>query len=180
MANNEASDLSRRRRNFNLEEALNFVLESENDYSDSDTTSSDDLVSSETEEEVILDEKQPADLGFVDYDVPDMDDVQQQNIPVEPTGPFVAQWIKEAPEQCKIEEFIGFPSVSEQINSNEPLKVFECFFTEELCELIANQTNLYAEQFMEGKTFNQSSRFLKWTPVTINEIKVYIALVLYL
>ena len=96
MANNEASDLSRRRRNFNLEEALNFVLESENDYSDSDTTSSDDLVSSETEEEVILDEKQPADLGFVDYDVPDMDDVQQQNIPVEPTGPFVAQWINEA------------------------------------------------------------------------------------
>ena len=45
--------------------------------------------------------------------------------------------------------------------------------------MIATQRNLYAEQFMEGKTFNQSSRFLKWTPVTINEIKVYIALVLY-
>jgi hypothetical protein len=48
------------------------------------------------------------------------------------------------------------------------LQLFLCFFTDELMNLIANQSNLFAQQSMEEQQFEV------WTKITVEEIKAYL------
>ena len=48
-------------------------------------------------------------------------------------------------------EFSGDSGVSDEVKSSDPLYLFELIFTEELCESIAEMTNLYAEHFISKK-----------------------------
>ena len=59
-------------------------------------------------------------------------------------------------------EFSRNSGVSEEVKSSDPLYLFELIFTEELCESIAEMTNLYAERFVANNKGNLSSRVKNW------------------
>ena len=58
-------------------------------------------------------------------------------------------------------QFSGTPCVSNQVQSAEPLDIFELMFTDELVGHITQQTNLYFKQNIVGKIFKKHSRIQK-------------------
>ena len=73
-----------------------------------------------------------------------------------------AKWQKEPPaEGMKKIQFSGTPCVSNQVQSAEPLELFELMFTDELVGHITQQTNLYFKQNIVGKIFKKHSRIQK-------------------
>ena len=65
---------------------------------------------------------------------------------------YIPTWTKDPPMYCVAEiEFSGNLGVSDEVKSSDPLYLFELIFTEELCESIAEMTNLYGECFVEKK-----------------------------
>ncbi|XP_065664742.1 piggyBac transposable element-derived protein 4-like [Hydra vulgaris] len=80
---------------------------------------------------------------------------------------------------CANYEFTGTPGVHPDITTFEPHQLFEFFVTDEICDYIFEQTNLYALQSLKEKQLKPKSRFKMWTPVTRDEIRIYIGLILY-
>ncbi|XP_065664709.1 piggyBac transposable element-derived protein 4-like [Hydra vulgaris] len=80
---------------------------------------------------------------------------------------------------CASYEFTGTPGVHPDITTFEPHQLFEYFITDEICDYIVEQTNLYALQSLKEKQLKPKSRFKMWTPVTRDEIRIYIGLILY-
>ena len=76
-------------------------------------------------------------------------------------------------------EFSGDSGLSDEVKSSDPLYLFELIFTEELCESIAEMTNLYAEPFVEKNKGHLSSRVKKWKKVTSSEMKLFLGFILY-
>ncbi|KAG8287843.1 zinc finger protein [Homalodisca vitripennis] len=65
-------------------------------------------------------------------------------------------------------------------NAIKPIDFFNLFFTTGLIELFVNETNRYAESFlrMKGDTLSPRSRFRSWLPVTVPEMRIFIATIL--
>ncbi|XP_065662864.1 piggyBac transposable element-derived protein 4-like [Hydra vulgaris] len=80
---------------------------------------------------------------------------------------------------CANYELTGTPGVHPDITTFEPHQLFEFFVTDEICDYIVEQTNLYALQSLKEKQLKPKSRFKMWTPVTRDEIRIYIGLILY-
>ena len=60
-----------------------------------------------------------------------------------------------------------------------PIQYFYLFFTTSLLNSIVTQTNNYARNFLHSqKNISPHSRILKWTDVTVTELKVFIAYLL--
>ena len=57
-----------------------------------------------------------------------------------------------------------------------PLEFFNCFFDNVMCDVLVQQTNLYAQNRLA--TLRHHSRMQKWVPVTVTEMKVFIAVVM--
>ncbi|KAG8237378.1 hypothetical protein J437_LFUL013013 [Ladona fulva] len=61
-------------------------------------------------------------------------------------------------------------------------KYFELFFDDDLIKIIVTETNRYAEQFLahEKETILslKNLQFHKWVPTTLNEIRVYLGLLM--
>ena len=83
-------------------------------------------------------------------------------------------------------QFSGTPCVSNQVQSAEPLDIFELMFTDELVGHITQQTNLYFKQNTVGKIFKKHSRIQKHLRsggksdlCTANDIFLFIASILY-
>ena len=72
--------------------------------------------------------------------------------------------------------FTGEPGVNNDLVMSE---CFETMFTDELCKLIADMTNLFAERSMRGETSTPHSRMKRWTPIIMADVKIYAAIVLY-
>ena len=66
---------------------------------------------------------------------------------------------------------------------SSPYDIFKMIFTEEVFQFLVDQTNLYYEQYIHEKggleSLPQHSRFRSWTPVSVPEMKVFMAIVLY-
>ena len=75
-------------------------------------------------------------------------------------------------------EFSRNSGVSEEVKSSDPLYLFELIFIEELCESIAEMTNLYAECFIAKKKGNLPSHVRKWK-VASSEMKLFLGFILY-
>lgn len=65
-----------------------------------------------------------------------------------------------------------------------PIDIFSHFFDNEVLDLLVTQTNLYYEQYIQMKggveTLPAFARARSWTPVSVPELKVFIAVVLYM
>ena len=92
---------------------------------------------------------------------------------------YIPSWTKDPPMYGVAEiESSGNSGVSDEVKSSDPLYLFELIFTEELCESIAEMTNLYAERFVEKNKGHLSSRVKKWK-VTSSEMKLFLGFILY-
>ena len=99
-----------------------------------------------------------------------------------------AKWQKQPPaEGMKRIQFSGTPCISNQVQSAEPLDIFELMFTDELIGHITQQTNLHFKQNIVGKIFKKHSRIQKHQSsasnkselCTANDICLFIASILY-
>jgi len=59
-----------------------------------------------------------------------------------------------------------------------PIKYFDLFFTTSFLMLIVNETNRYASQYINTAELKDKSRVKEWLPVTMDEIKAFIACIL--
>ena len=77
--------------------------------------------------------------------------------------------------------FTGQPGISDDVlDCENPLDFFKLIITDELVDLIVNYTNIYADQMiLKAQPLSSRSRLKKWTPVTKDEIYLYICLILY-
>ncbi|XP_014481496.1 PREDICTED: uncharacterized protein LOC106747954 [Dinoponera quadriceps] len=73
-----------------------------------------------------------------------------------------------------IKDFTGSFQIRESVTipGDAPLDYFEIFFDEPLFKMIVTQTNLYQTQNPEQARINMKP----WTPVTVNELRVFLAL----
>jgi len=55
----------------------------------------------------------------------------------------------------------GAPCVSNQVQSAEPIEIFELMFTDEIVDYIFQQSNLYFQQNIVGEVFKKHSRIQK-------------------
>ena len=84
-------------------------------------------------------------------------------------------------------QFSGTTCLSNQVQSAEPLDIFELMFANELVDHITQQTNLYFKENIVGKIFKKHSRFQKHLSSAsskselciANEIRLFIASILY-
>ena len=77
--------------------------------------------------------------------------------------------------------FIGDSGVKFIVeDKNNPMEFFEMFFNENIFELIVTETNRFAKQFLDAKleTLPTNSRMRKWFDASINEMKVFIGLLI--
>ena len=65
-------------------------------------------------------------------------------------------------------------------NKVTPMTFFEQYFDNAIFERITNETNRYARQYLfeNNNKLTKNSRFLKWVDTSLEEIKVYIALLI--
>lgn len=77
--------------------------------------------------------------------------------------------------------FSGKVGLNVDISSSENiLEIFNCFFTEDMLEIIVEQTNNYASKFVEASKENQPthSRAKSWEPTDSNEVMCFLALII--
>lgn len=89
------------------------------------------------------------------------------------------QWVtyNESDVRCEPFNFSGTPGVRVNITDyNDPLEIFKLFFTQELVDLIVEQTNAYAQEFLSYRPLRQFSRYRAWKATDANEIYVLLAL----
>ena len=179
----------------NIEEISNFTLQSDDelsDLSDSDyddnldaTDLSSDSSESGNDEEMIhlsvnTDEPGPS-TSNKRKTVSNTGPKQRKRAAKNISKYSNVKWTETEPTPAmRRHEFVGDePGVTEHVTSNEPIDIFEIFVTDDLIELIVENTNLYAAQSMEGKEYARTSRLFKWEPVTAAEIRLYIAVLIY-
>lgn len=76
--------------------------------------------------------------------------------------------------------FTGTPGRKVPVADVEnPLMYFELFITGEIVENIVVETNRYAGQLLHAATLKRKSRINKWVDVTVDELMVYLTIVLY-
>lgn len=69
--------------------------------------------------------------------------------------------------------FTGASGLTEQLpDSPTAFDFFDILFDEGMWGILTDQTNLYAEQSLATMTLKPQSRMQKWSPVTIDEMKV--------
>lgn len=74
--------------------------------------------------------------------------------------------------------FIGNSGIQISIPTEDPLEYFDQFFNEEVISFIVEETNRYAEKFLDSNELTPSSRILNWKDTTSKEMKCFFALLL--
>ena len=82
--------------------------------------------------------------------------------------PFESDWLP---------DYIERPGILVDTTGFEPVDYFYQYFPEEAFNLMAAETNRYADQFFYTPVdFSPSSRFHTWTDTSVDEIKAFVAL----
>ena len=81
--------------------------------------------------------------------------------------------------------FTGVPGIPGTVSTESPIDIFELMITDELVDIIVEQTNLYFQQNIIGKIFKKSSRITRYLEskharlFNQSDIRLYIATLLY-
>ena len=189
---------------------IDFLLESDSDLSSLSEESSDEedknniSIDSETEEKIILEEHEDI-IDNIDEETSEAPDASHQTVEKDtrkrpantskagqnkrkkPTDKYDGiKWQKELPTSgMKRRLFTGVPGISATVVTERPINIFELMITDELVEIIVEQTNLYFQQNIVGKIFKKSScimRYLESKQAQLfnqNDIDLYFAMLLY-
>ena len=68
-----------------------------------------------------------------------------------------------------------------QIDATElqsPLDCFSVFFDEDVWKFLVEHTNQYATAYLANKVLKKRSLYINWKPVTVNEMKAFVAMIL--
>lgn len=75
--------------------------------------------------------------------------------------------------------FTGNPGLVRDVpDKNSPLDYFSLFVDDDACSQMADETNRYADQYLESRELPVKSRFRKWVATTANEIRLFLSLIL--
>ena len=87
-----------------------------------------------------------------------------------------ASWSR-TDRQPNVDPFTGQPGMNVQMDANaEPIDYLRLFITDELIDILVNETNLYAGQYIRNRRIAEKSRVKKWRDVTTEEMWKYLAL----
>ena len=161
---------------------MSLLDESDDDSSDSDMEDEPCLQGAEScdSESYMSCSSDNLDLNSPSHDI-DSDSTSdvslQQAIPVQSNS----VWSTGAQQNRDRFPFTGSPGMKAVVeNKEDPLPFFELFFDDSLINLIAEQTNVYAQQFKEEHDGRLKRRFRvnSWADTNPCEIRVYLALLL--
>ncbi|XP_065674004.1 piggyBac transposable element-derived protein 4-like [Hydra vulgaris] len=164
-----------KRSNYSVQDLIEYMGESDelSDISSNDGSSNEGSVKSVTEEEIICSSSADDDneTDLLDTDVMQL---EQDNTNDEPN------WVKIDGYKANFAKFEGNagPRPSFIVNRT-PLTIFEAFVTDDLVDLIVEQSNLFAVQYRKNNIIKDKSRIQKWIPLGRNDIRLYIAFILY-
>ncbi|KAG5879737.1 hypothetical protein JTB14_033339 [Gonioctena quinquepunctata] len=164
------------------EQLLQYLMDSDDDIKDPDYSESD----SEFEDS---DDEEPEDICTGDdLNTSSALDFPPVLSPLSPPRPHTPS-AQGPPPQGPLPSVEDIPTVIPfskqrelliQPDGNTPLDFFNLLVTDELLELIARETNIYAEEvFLSGAT-KEKSRITAWKDVTVEELKRFIGLLLHL
>lgn len=75
-------------------------------------------------------------------------------------------------------EFTGNPGLQLPVPDNaRPIDFFKMYFTEEMIELLVEETNRFAKQYLDSQQLKAKSRSLQWKEVNSSEMKVFMAII---
>ena len=79
-----------------------------------------------------------------------------------------------------IPAYVEWPGVAEDVDGERPIDFFKLFVTTPMLEHIVGQTNLSANQYLEGKDLTPRSRVRRWKNIThtLQELLKFLSLVL--
>jgi hypothetical protein len=147
-----------------------------------------DIIASDSDDsdfegfEPVLPENGDIDLEIVDFNDIELDDADLQGIMNEIENEernvfhnaYECEWLR------------NFDSQSGPNNIDEdstPYDIFSKFFDNEVLVLLVEQTNLYYEQYLQSKGGLENlppyARARSWKPVTVLEMKVFFAIILF-
>ena len=87
-------------------------------------------------------------------------------------------WLRDdSPPLCA--PFTATPGLNMQLPEDpKPIFFFNLLFKDDMWSLIKTQTNLYAQKRIENGELKDTSRLQKWRPVIVDEMKVFLSLVI--
>ena len=142
-------------------------------------TSSDDSSSSDETDSCGSDDLTVGEVNFAECSENESDNVQfATGCSARGDSKGVFSWEDMGNYVGQREQFIdNYGPQNEAQNETHCAKVFKMFFDDELIELIVRETNTYAAQKIQARSFIPlRSRLRDWTPVTTDEIYVVLAL----
>ena len=79
-----------------------------------------------------------------------------------------------------IPDFKEAPGCTIDMTNKSPVEFFQLLVTDDILEVIVQQTNLFADQFLQDATLGPRSRVQAWERVTHNsdELKTFLGLVI--
>ncbi|XP_047141066.2 piggyBac transposable element-derived protein 4-like [Hydra vulgaris] len=163
-----------KRSKYSVQDLVEYTGENDelSDLSSNSVSSNEGSIISVTEEEIMCTSADnDSETSLVDIDVMQLN---QKNTNDEPN------WIKIDGYKASSAKFEGNPGPDPSflVNSS-PLTIFEAFVTDDLVDLIVEQSNLFAVQYLKNNVIKGRSRVQKWTPLVRADIRLYIAFILY-
>ena len=122
-------------------------------------------------EEMVMDAD--SDDEMYDFDIPP-DEIRYEQEALGPIGTW--EWVVGG-RQPDVAPFRGKPGLSLNIERNAEMDYFNCFVDEEMLRHITTETNRYARQMLDNHTLAPHSRAQDWTPVTVEEMRTFLGLV---
>lgn len=90
-------------------------------------------------------------------------------------------WSDVTGKKQKIFTFNCQSGISCQLEENAtPFDCYKCFISDELLQLIVDETNRNANQVVNKGTHTRSSRICTWTPTNIDEMKIFFGLLMWM
>lgn len=132
------------------------------------------------DEEDSSEDDDSSECSLSDIESDDDTDYPPKKLPKTENKPRV--WVWEQKDNIpQIKPFTARPGIKNPVlhrlgNDPSALKVFEEVFSQEFWETLTDETNRYAEQVAQGDSTKTKKIDQEWFPVSIDEMKAYIAL----
>lgn len=115
--------------------------------------------------------------GFLPEDIPDSSDDEEEDCAFN----FMENWRDGDRPRVDL-GFTGVPGLRSHLPEDQrsPLDFVGLFINEDDFQTMANETNWYADQFLQenGNNLKQTSRFRNWVATTMEEMKVFFRLII--
>ncbi|XP_064080661.1 piggyBac transposable element-derived protein 4-like [Macrobrachium nipponense] len=160
-------------------------LSSEEDTSEEDT-SDDEYIHSETgssssSEESLHDDSE----NQITEEKQENEEENEEEILNEDTSPPNAEWIK-VTKKARQHGFTGKEELCVTVHPSStdnqiwPIDVYKQIITDDIINLIVQETNRYAEQKISSVTVTRRSKLRQWVPTNNEEIEKFIRLIIYM